>query len=163
MKKISMFLGLFLALIGGVCFGCAEENRYCKNEVLNGIIEEYDSIAEFPLENVKNGVRKNNALASCNNVWISMWEIREERISLQFTIEDYDNTAIFPVLRDFSKVLKDDIQDEYIDGAWEEVQNGKYDAYKCLRVGTLGFSYCERKLEGGKYRIVVNLERREEE
>lgn len=164
MKKLTSVLFLLLVMISQMTnIACATEENpvvYHKNNIVNQVLIEYNAIAEHSIssEMVKAGVRKNNANMSCNGVWIQIWEANNGEPSIDFDVDAAeDDTMIFPVFRDFAKVMNPLFTDEQIDEVWKELQSGRYEPYDYLYFENTKMSYWKSQLNNGKYRYSVSL------
>lgn len=133
---------------------------YHNDSVINRLIIDYNGVAEFPIDqnHIGNGAYNFSANASCNGVWIIIYN--SKRLFVDFSIQDFDDTHIYPILRDFFKVMDENLTDEKIADGWKELKTGKYIAYNYYGIGNIECSCWIQKLNNGKISYLVKTGRK---
>ncbi len=126
--------------------GEIEKNRrnvYHQDDNIERLITEYNQVAEFKIgeNNIRQGAYDFNACVSCNGLWIMIYD--SSKMYIDFSIDAYDDTRIYPVFRDFCKTLNKNLTDDDILSGWNELRTGKYKAYHYFYLGGIQCSYNE--------------------
>lgn len=118
-----------------------KENIYNPNDNIERLITEYNQISEFKIgeNNIRQGAYDFSACASCNGVWIMIYD--SSKMYIDFSIDANDDSRIYPVFRDFCKTLNKNLSDEEILSGWNELETGKYKAYKYFYIGGIQCDY----------------------
>lgn len=126
-----------------------KENEFIGDDLINKLLKEYNAISEFKInkDNVKNGAYYSNAITSCNGVWIMIYDSKD--IFVDLSIEDWDDSHIYPVFRDFIKTLDCDVLESEIKSGWNDLLTGKYIGYKYRNIGNTKCSGVLNKLSNG--------------
>lgn len=138
-----------------------KKNIYNPDDNIERLITEYNQISEFKIgeNNIRQGAYDFNACASCNGVWIMIYD--STKMYVDFSIDAYDDSRIYPIFRDFCKVLNKNLTDEEILAGWSELQTGKYKAYNYFCLGGIQCSYSGFRPEIGamtQYTIKIGVE-----
>ena len=70
-------------------------------------------------------------------------------IFVDLSIEDWDDSHIYPVFRDFIKTLDCDVLESEIKSGWNDLLTGKYIGYKYRNIGNTKCSGVLNKLSNG--------------
>ena len=112
-----------------------ETNEFVNDDVLNQLISDYNSISEYDIEQWETGAYPFNAIMSCNGVYIMAYN--SNSVFVDLSIEDWDDSRIYPVFRDFIKTLDNSVTDEEVSAGWNELLTGKYIGYKYYDIGSV--------------------------
>lgn len=162
-KSIGSLIALLLIVLQFTAVANETESSpivYHSNAVINQLLIDYNAIAEYPIlpEQVEPGVRRNNADAPCNGVWLRMWEANNGEPSIDFRVDSAKNDKhIFPIFRDFAKVMNSEFSDKQLEKIWKELQSGKYEGYDYYRYENIKASYWKKKYDNGKYQYSISL------
>lgn len=118
-----------------------KENIYNPDDNIEKLITEYNQISEFKIgeNNIRQGAYDFNACASCNGVWIMIYD--SSKMYIDFSIDANDDSRIYPVFRDFCKTLNKNLSDDEIFAGWSELQTGRHGAYNYFYIGGIQCSY----------------------
>lgn len=138
-----------------------KKNIYNPDDNIEKLIAEYNQISEFKIgeNNIRQGAYDFSACASCNGVWIMIYD--STKMYVDFSVDAYNDSQIYPVFRDFCKVLNKNLTDEEILAGWNELQTGKYKAYNYYYIGGIQCSYIGFRPEIGamtQYTIKIGAE-----
>lgn len=103
------------------------ETVYHENVGIDQVIDDYNKIAEIKItpDMVSKGSYSVNANILVDDVSIIIYNT-ESSISIDYSYEGKSDDAIYPLFRDFSKVLKPKLTDKKIKKAWKEIKEGDY-------------------------------------
>ena len=128
-------------------------NRYVNDDVLNQLIDDYNAIAEFDLEQWRTGAYSFNVIMSCNGVYIMAYN--SSSIFVDLSIEDWDDKRIYPVFRDFIKTLDNAVTDDEISAGWNELLTGKYIGYEYYDIGNVECMCSIKNMNNGSISYIV--------
>lgn len=112
-----------------------EPNKYVNDDILNQLIDDYNEIAEFKLEQWETGAYPFSATMMCNGVYIMAYN--SNSIFVDLSIEDWSDSRIYPVFRDFMKTLDNSVADDEISVGWNELLTGKYIGCNYYDIGSV--------------------------
>ena len=130
---------------------------------LNRFFSEYASIAEYPFEpdNIKQGNIRTKALISAGDLYI---ELVNSKDGLTICIDDGKKVSdtLYPVFRDFLRVLDGSLSDEQIEQAWADIKEigTKYLYDGAYSLGNLKLTYSDVEFQGAR-QVKVNIYARE--
>ena len=130
-----------------------ESNKYVNDDLLNQLIIDYNENAEFKIEQSRTGAYPFNAIMMCNSVYIMAYN--SNAVYVDFSIEDWDDSNIYPVFRDFLKTMDSSLSDDMIYFGWNELLTGKYIGYKYYDIGEIECSCWVNQVSNGKYSYTV--------
>lgn len=132
-----------------------QENEFIGDDAINRLLTEYNQIAEFKIDadNVGNGAYYENVITSCNGVWIMIYDSKDVFVDL--SIEDLDDSHIYPVFRDFMKTLDSEVTDDDAYSGWRDLLTGKYIGYKYRNIGNVQCSCWIKKSSNGEVSYTV--------
>lgn len=103
------------------------ETIYHENVGIDQLIDDYNKIAKIKItpDMVSKGSYSINANITVNDVSIIIFNT-ESSMSIDYSYEGKSDDAIYPLFRDFSKVLKNKLTNKKIKKAWNEIKEGDY-------------------------------------
>ena len=120
---------------------------------LNHFFQKYNEIAEYPFEEeqIQQGNVKAKALISTGDFYIEMVNSRN---GLEILIDDgpEESVALYPVFRDFLKVMDDSLSDEQIKQAWSDIKKigTKYMYDGNYTLNSLKMNYSNVEFQGSR-------------
>lgn len=131
--------------------------NYHNSKDINRLLTSYNSIAEYPItpEMVRNGAYDFNANISCNGVWIAIYASGNNGIFVDYSDEAANDSAIYPIFRDFCKTLNPEITSEDVDATWTILQTKKYQNYDAYDFEGIECTYSESPLSNGDHRYII--------
>lgn len=125
-------------------------NIYHHDDIINRLITKYNEIAEFQIlpDKIAPGAYSFNAIAICNGVYIMIYNSTDVFVDL--SIEDSNDSHIYPVFRDFMMTLDNDLTNDEIYTGWCALLTGKYIGYKYYYLGDNECSGTTNNIMGGK-------------
>lgn len=110
-------------------------NEFVDDDVLNQLILDYNAISEYDIDQCSNGTYPFNAIMSCNGVYIMAYN--STSVFVDLSIEDWNDSRIYPVFRDFMKALDNTVSDDEIFTGWGELLTGEYIGYRYYNIGSI--------------------------
>ena len=131
------------------------ENEFIGDDIINQLLIEYNQNAEFKItaDDVKNGAYYENAIASCNGVYVMIYNSND--IFVDLSIEDLDDSHIYPVFRDFMKTLDLKVTNDDIYSGWCDLLTGKYTGYNYRNIGDVQCLCWVNKVNNGKLSYTI--------
>ena len=120
---------------------------------LNHFFQKYNEIAEYPFEEeqIQQGNVKAKALISTGDFYIEMVNSQN---GLEILIDDgpEESVALYPVFRDFLKVMDDSLSDEQIKQAWSDIKKigTKYMYDGNYTLNSLKMNYSNVEFQGSR-------------
>lgn len=120
---------------------------------LNHFFQKYNEIAEYPFEEeqIQQGNVRTKALISTGDFYIEMVNSQN---GLEILIDDgpEESAALYPVFRDFLKVMDDSLFDEQIEQAWSDIKEigTKYMYDGNYALNSLKMNYSNVEFQGSR-------------
>lgn len=92
------------------------------DKTINNVLNAYNAVAEYKVssEDISAGSSNSNAKASINGVYILLYS--STGIAVDYQLEATDDSAIFPVFRDFCKAINPSLTDDELELAWNDMR-----------------------------------------
>ena len=154
--KTIIFPVAFALLITG-CSSSEESSSYKtfyhENSTINRFFNEYNEIAEIEITPVMvdEGAYANNALASCNDVFLNIYANSDNGFHVDMSSQTTDgNKNMETIFKDVMRTIDPSLSDDEVNTAWNELLTGKYKSYDYYLINDFKITYSETVLADGK-------------